>query len=257
LQKVVLGVSGKLGIQYLARGIARFFPGAVFCRETTEKVIALTFDDGPAVDDPASLHVILNALANHNHPIANPENQAKATFFLISSHVTEAAEKVITDLVAQGHEVGNHGVRDEPHAVLFRERFAQQFQEAHERLTTLTDQPIRWYRPGWGIYHRQMRETLLQTAGYEPRVALASILPIDPFPLFYNPTFTLTYVKRHLFPGAILVLHCGSAAHTRRTATVLQSLLPYLREQGYRVCTLSELVATSTSIVGRAEQLDD
>lgn len=225
--------------------VARLFPGAVFYRETTEKVVALTFDDGPPIDDPTALQVILDVLVHHNHSITNPAEQAQATFFLISSHLAEAFSEVIQNLIAQGHEIGNHGVRDEPHATLSHERFCQQFQEAHERLTPLTDHPVRWYRPGWGIYHHRMQETLQKMSGYEPRVALASIILVDPFPLFDRPAFTLAYIKQHIFPGAILVLHCGSAAHACRTATVLQSLLPYLQKQGYRVCTLSVLLDRS------------
>ena len=68
----------------------------VFSRVTTEeRVLALTFDDGP---HPRYTHAILDLLGQYG---------AKATFFVIGKNLlyyAEAAKRA----VREGHEIGNH-----------------------------------------------------------------------------------------------------------------------------------------------------
>lgn len=63
--------------------------------EPGTKQLALTYDDGP--NDPYT-HQLLEVLAKHD---------AKATFFLIGRYVKQRPE-IVREVVAAGHEVGNH-----------------------------------------------------------------------------------------------------------------------------------------------------
>ena len=63
--------------------------------QTTDKVLAITFDDGP---DLHSTPQILDLLDNHG---------AKATFFALGRNVA-AHPKIARDIVQRGHELGNH-----------------------------------------------------------------------------------------------------------------------------------------------------
>ena len=65
-------------------------------------------------------------------------------------------------MIEQGHEVANHGTEDETTALLKPEVFATQFLEAHERITEKCQQPLRWYRPGRGLYKKSMLKALPQ-----------------------------------------------------------------------------------------------
>jgi peptidoglycan/xylan/chitin deacetylase (PgdA/CDA1 family) len=76
------------------------------------------------------------------------------------------------------------------------------------------------------------------------RVVLGSVYPFDAQLAF--PGFLAWYVLRNVRPGAILVLHDG-AERGGRTAEVLEKVLPVLRERGYRVVTVSELLASAGS----------
>jgi peptidoglycan/xylan/chitin deacetylase (PgdA/CDA1 family)/glycosyltransferase involved in cell wall biosynthesis len=69
--------------------------GSLVAVRTTERVMALTFDDGP---DPASTPVLLDMLASHG---------MKATFFLIGSRAA-AHPELVARIVAEGHAIGNH-----------------------------------------------------------------------------------------------------------------------------------------------------
>ncbi len=70
--------------------------------ELTEKLIAVTFDDGPSRQTPA----ILDVLGEHG---------ALATFFVLGERV-EGKEEVLGRIMAEGHEVGNH-TYSHPHAL--------------------------------------------------------------------------------------------------------------------------------------------
>jgi len=63
--------------------------------DTTERVVALTFDDGPT---PAYTGAVLDALAAHD---------AKATFFVVGQRV-HAHPDLVRRAAAAGHEIGNH-----------------------------------------------------------------------------------------------------------------------------------------------------
>lgn len=228
--------------QRLVIQIARLFPEAVFYKATSKKVVALTIDDVPTPDeaDDASTQIILDAIATYNGNIESLNDQVRATFFIISSHLSNKT-MILDRIVEQGHEIGNHGMADETTALLYPEIFAAQLDVAHQRIALQYHQPLRWYRPGRGLYNKAMLHYLQQMPGYEPRFALASMLPVDTFKPTDDALFTAWYVSQHIFPGAILVLHGGSAARSRQTAKALTLILNELKQRDYQTMTLSEL----------------
>jgi peptidoglycan-N-acetylglucosamine deacetylase len=78
--------------------------------------VALTIDDAPCRLDreDCGTRIILEAIAQHNQEYSHLE-PAKATFFIISSHLNPDSP-IIAEIMAQGHEIANHGVIDETHA---------------------------------------------------------------------------------------------------------------------------------------------
>lgn len=222
--------------------IARRFPDAVFYKNTTERVVALTIDDVPTPNElgDASTQCILAAIADHNQTITDPADRVRATFFIITSHLSEGTT-ILEEMVQQGHEIANHGIADDTTAFQHPEIFNLQLRASHQRINELCNQPIRWYRPGRGLYNQAMVNSLRQMPGYEPRFALASMLPVDTFIPTNKPEFTVRYVSQFIFPGAILLLHGGSVSACGNTAVALKAILNLLQAQNYRVVTLSEL----------------
>jgi len=227
----------------ILQGLSQVFPNALFYKPTQLKVVALTIDDVPTPSDVQgeSTKLILDAIAAHNQQFHI--NRAAATFFIISSHL-RGNTAILDAILNDGHEIGNHGVIDTTHAYLSPTRFESQLREAHQRLVTPRQPRIRWYRPGRGLYRPSMMRALTRLGeleGYEMKMALASVLPLDTFQSFSNPAFTARYVSQFIFPGAILVLHGGSRRQSLNTAQVLKILLPQLTQAGYRILTLSQL----------------
>ncbi len=228
--------------QQLVIQLAKRFPDAIFYKETTERVVALTIDDVPTPNDPgdASTRCILEAIATHNLAFDRVSDRVRATFFIITSHLAQGST-ILNDIVAAGHEIGNHGIADDNTALQHPEIFSLQLRASHQRITDDCSQPLRWYRPGRGLYNQAMVQSLRQMDGYEPRFALASMIPIDTFTPTNNPDFTVRYVSQFIFPGAILLLHGGSIGNCQNTAIALFRILNLLKSQNYRVVTLSEL----------------
>ena len=228
--------------QQLIIQLAKRFPDAIFYKETTERVVALTIDDVPTPNDPgdASTRCILEAIATHNRAVDEAGDRVRATFFIITSHLAQGSP-ILTDIVAAGHEIGNHGIADDNTALQHPEIFSLQLRASHQRLLEDCSQPLRWYRPGRGLYNQTMVQSLRQMASYEPRFALASMIPIDTFTPTNSPDFTVRYVSQFIFPGSILLLHGGSIGNCQNTTAALIRILSLLKSQNYRVVTLSEL----------------
>ncbi|MEM7594640.1 MAG: polysaccharide deacetylase family protein [Cyanobacteria bacterium P01_A01_bin.83] len=232
--------------QELVNGVAQFFPDAIFYHQTTEKVVALTIDDAPCPQDQEDYgtRLILQAIAKHNQQYSHLE-PAKATFFIISSHL-RLNSPIISEIMAHGHEIANHGVIDETHALLTPKQFELQLKQAHEQLLDLTGiDGIRWYRPGRGFYNQTMLKAIADLTAkenYDLKLVLASMIPFDTFEITNHPWLTAMYTKQMIFPGAILVFHANSIQVANNTAIALKLILEDLRQRGYRIVTVSELL---------------
>src|SRR5688500_18860144 len=206
--------------RWLVPRIAAGSPRCLYAVPTSERVVALTLDDGP---DPANTARVLTVLREHD---------AHATFFLISDRV-RGNETLVSAIVAGGHELGNHLTRDEPSIDLEPETFEAAALEAGTVLSRYA--PVRWLRPGSAWYDDEMLETI-DRLGY--RCALGSVYPFDPH--VRSTRIASSYILASVRPGPALVLpEVGTRGP--RTVETLQRVLPVLGERGYRVVTLSEL----------------
>jgi len=210
--------------RWLVDRLARWYPGCLYRVPTKAQLVALTIDDGP---DPSTTPLLLAELRRQG---------ARATFFLIAERV-ESQEGLVRRLVAEGHEVGNHFTRDRPSIRLSPRAFESDLLQAHQALTTFG--PVKWARPGSGWYSRAMLQ-VLRRHGYG--CALGSVYPFDA--AIPSASLAARFVLRHARSGDVVVLHDGGA-RGERTARVLRVVLPELRRRGYRIVSLSELVAAA------------
>ncbi len=211
---------------WLIDKLALWYPGCLYRVSVQQRLLALTIDDGP---DSASTPLILDQLQRHG---------ARATFFLITSRL-QGQERLMQRLRAEGHELGNHLTQDRPSIRLSPPEFEADLLRAHRELIPWAH-PI-WARPGSGWYSQEMIG-LMRRHGY--RCALGSVYPFDT--AIPSVRWATSHILRNARPGAIVVLHDGGS-RGRRTARVLANVLPELRRRGYRVVSLTELVATGAN----------
>ena len=196
-------------------------PEAVFAVSTTQKLIALTIDDGP---DPATTPAILELLDEYG---------AYATFFVIGEYLA-GNERIVERIVGSGHELGNHMMADRASIRLSEQEFAAEMIEAHRLLSPFGD--VHWLRPASGWYTPAMAR-LARRHGY--RIVLGSIFPLDH--LIPSSGFASKFIALNARPGRIIVLHDGGG-RGRRTLRTLRHGLPNLLGMGYEIVTVGELL---------------
>jgi peptidoglycan/xylan/chitin deacetylase (PgdA/CDA1 family) len=211
--------------EWLLSRLRKRSPEVLYSIDTQAPVVALTIDDGP---DPGSSPVILDLLEEYG---------AHATFFLITERIP-GNEGIVQQMIAEGHELGNHLTEDEPSINLSLEEFERALIEADTMLSEFTD--VQWIRPGSGWYNEDML-AIMEKHGY--RCALGSVYPYDPQIGLY--WYSAQYVLWKIRPGSVIVLH-DYDTRGQRTAKALEIILPELADRGYRVVTLSELTAAQT-----------
>ncbi|NUU63513.1 polysaccharide deacetylase family protein [Paenibacillus agri] len=196
---------------------------------TSQKVIALTFDDGP---DPAETELILDLLQQYN---------AKSTFFAIGKRIA-AYPDIARRVVAEGHELANHTYNH----VYFKRPISEK--QVHEELD-LTEKEIikvsgkrsNLFRPPGGMYD----ETLINVSN---QMGLKPILwswHQDTRDWNRPGVYAISNkVIRNAHNGDIVLFH--DHVHGKsQTRQALKIILPELEKQGYRFVTVSELIKLS------------
>jgi peptidoglycan/xylan/chitin deacetylase (PgdA/CDA1 family) len=206
----------------IASRAAATFPGCYYFADTDEKIIALTIDDGP---DSITTPDILSVLDQY---------KAKATFFLISDHIT-GNEDLVSQMVKQGHELGHHMTKGETTIRLPYDDFRKKFDQADSVLSQYDK--IRWFRPGSAWYSKRMIAYLTH-GEYDYRCALGSVYPFDP--LIPSTIFATVFISKNIKSGSVVVLH-DRDSRGKRTAKILRQILPKLQDRGYKFVTLTEL----------------
>ena len=202
--------------------ISHLASNALFYVKTKKPMVALTIDDSPSNN---GTQLILDTLEQYD---------AKATFFIITSYL-EKQKQVIRDLLEEGHEIGNHLVSNTANILLSPSRFKQDLRKSHETLSQYAE--MKWFRPGSGWYSKKMLRAIEE---YNYNIVLGSVYPFDPQLPFAS--YIKNHILRNVFPGAIIILH-DHGSRGPRTARILQEVLPALKNEGYTVGTVSELVA--------------
>lgn len=221
--------------RYLLGYLRAKYPDVLFEEPSiTTKTMALSFDDAPSqyTDE------ILAALARHD---------AKATFFVIGSQVDTRGEQTLRKIVREGHELGNHAMHDEPSSSLSNDELEAQAAKVKEMLVAAYTAegkilPNNYFRPGSGFFNLRMRD-LLGNRGY--RITLGSIYPHDPQMPY--PELNAKHIRSSAHPGGIII------CHDRRgwTVPMLDMLLPQLKEDGWKLVTITDLVKSVEPLGGR------
>lgn len=206
--------------RWMHRAAEAALPAVLVRVDTDSLAVALTIDDAPS---PEVTPGFLEVLRRHG---------VKATFFVIGSRAEQYPELVET-IRADGHELANHLWEDRPSIQLSDEEFVRRLRRT-DALIRLTG-PLKWCRPGSGWIDDRMVE-LLHENGY--RACLASVYPLD---LVAPRRVTVWQFTGNVRPGAILVLHDGGSQRAGNVE-ILDEVLTWLEDAGYRVGTVSELV---------------
>lgn len=191
---------------------------------TKDKVVALTYDDGPA---PAYTTELLEILK---------DNGIKATFFVVGAHA-EKHPDLIKAIYEGGHEIGNH-TWSHPQLVWKWPQFTRdQISRTDALLRSLGYKGTIHFRAPYGIKFLVLPWIL--TESHRQHI-LFDVVPED----WKRPGVSsiVDRVVEKVRPGSIILLHDGRGDRSQ-TVAATPKIIHRLKEQGYRFVTISELVA--------------
>src|SRR5436190_5276509 len=193
--------------------LKKIYPSYLWSISTKEKILYLTFDDGP---HPEITPFVLRQLKRYN---------ALATFFCIGKNVVSfpAIYKQIHD---EGHAVGNHTYNHLNGWKTENEIYLKDIAEASKVIDST------FFRPCYGRITSFQASKLKQVMkDKEPIIVMWDVLSGD-FDTACSPQQCLANVLFASVPGSIIVFHDSEKAFPRLEYT-LPRILKYFSEKGY------------------------
>ena len=187
-----------------------------------EKVVALTFDDGPALITRDILTVL-------------DQEKVKATFFVVGNNI-DLYPDILQEIYSAGHEIGNH-TNTHPFAFLLdKQELAKDILINEEKIYEQVGIRPNIFRAPYALYPQNLMEIT-------DMLGLAIISwDVDPEDWkMVNKEIIVNRVMRDINPGSIILLHDGPPELDRtNTLEALKQIIIELKDHGYQFLTISE-----------------
>ncbi|MEG4015240.1 MULTISPECIES: polysaccharide deacetylase family protein [unclassified Microcoleus] len=189
----------------------------------SEKVIALTVDDGPW---PETTEQMLDIFQ---------QNDVKATFFWIGKSIENSPE-IARRVVAAGHAIGNH-TWHHWYDSMDAATVADEIDRTAKLIYETTGVKTTFFRPPGGVLNNGLAK-YAKDRNYS--VVMWSVTSADTDP-HAQPSAFVNNVLKGAKPGAIVLMHDGGGDRSR-TIKALPEMIAGLKKQGYRFVTVPELL---------------
>ena len=192
----------------------------IYCVETDQKKVALSFDAAWGNEDTAQ---ILEILKNHN---------VHVTFFMTGGWVENYPDDVKA-ILAAGHDLGNHSENHKNMSQLSTSEQEEELMKVHNKVKELTGYEMNLFRPPYGD------NTVVLTAkklGYY--TIQWDVDSLDWKDYGVDSIIKTVTQHKHLGNGSIILCHNGA----KYTAQALDTMLTTLKDQGYEIVPVSELI---------------
>jgi peptidoglycan-N-acetylglucosamine deacetylase len=183
------------------------YPGAMFRMKTEEKLLCLTFDDGP---DPGSTFLLLEILEKYN---------IKGIFFC-DGRAAEKYPELVDLIISKGHITGNHGYLHLDGWKSSTKNYIEDISKASCFINS------RLLRPPFG--HLRIKQNILLKKKY--KVVFWDVMPYD-FDKGFGSENSLGILKKRIRSGSIIVLHDTPLSSSLK---FLPAFLDFASAGGYR-----------------------
>lgn len=185
--------------------------------KSSQKEVALTFDDGPH-----SLYTpqLLDGLKKRG---------VKASFFLIGQNI-DGNEDIIRRMKEEGHLIGNHS---QSHMQLTKENAelaCQQISSTNQKIYEITGEMPSYIRPPYGSWNEELECMVPMT------VVLWDVDPLDW--KTQNKGKIVSHVKKHVEDGSIILLHDVYGTSVEAALEIIDTL----SQEGYNFVTVDEVL---------------
>jgi peptidoglycan/xylan/chitin deacetylase (PgdA/CDA1 family) len=194
------------------------FGGVIDGVATNQRVVALTFDDGPTLN---TREIVNDLKTSGDH----------ATFFWVGSRITTDAARYS---LAAGEELANHTWNHPNMWKLDSAEASAEIGLTSARIAQFTGRPPTWFR---SPFNRLFRAELGEVKAHHLLYANYNVTSVDWMPGASAPEI-LQKISDGLKPGGVILMH-DSPNHD--PASFLPQVLSLLKARGYRVVTMSQL----------------
>lgn len=205
--------------------IKRIFPNYVWDFSSRDKVLYLTFDDGPT---PEITQWTLNTLKQYN---------AKATFFCIGNNVAKHPE-IFHAILNEGHSIGNH---TQDHVKGWDTTTSKYLENVAEADTIITKElenttiKLNLFRPPFGQLKNKQGKAIIQL-GY--KIVMWSVVAFDWEQKVPKEQCLKNVINKASVKNNIIVFH-DSVKASRNMMYALPKVLEHFSKKGYTFKAIS------------------
>ena len=194
----------------------------IYCVETDEKKVALSFDAAWGNEDTEK---ILEILKKH---------KVHVTFFMTGGWV-ESYPDDVKAIKEAGHDLGNHSENHKNMSQLSDDEKKEELMKVHNKVQELTGYEMFLFRPPYGDYDNAVVKVAKDCGYFTIQWDVDSLDWKD-----YGVDSILKTVTghKHLGNGSIILCHNGA----KYTAKALDTLIATLKNDGYTFVPVSELI---------------
>ena len=200
---------------------SNFFLPVICSATTDQKIIAISFDDGPANEHTAE---ILQMLKHQG---------VEAAFFCIGKRIS-GNEELFKQLIGEGHVIGNHSYSHHTFFDFFSaKKMLADLQMMAVEMEKATGLKPKLFRPPYGVINPNLKKAIIN-GGYTP--VGWSVRSMDT--VIKNEKTLLGKISKSLKPGAIFLFHDTS----KTTLAVLPAFITWVKKSGYAIVRLDKML---------------
>lgn len=184
-----------------------------------DKVVALTFDDGP---NTTTTNEVLDVLEKH---------QVVASFFLIGNNITDESAKAVKRAHALGCEIDNHSKSHNYMNEMAPEDIKAEIKFVDDKVYEMTGEHTKFFRPPFIAIGDVMWENI--------SLPFISGLGCNDWDDKVTVEKRVAIITKGVTDGTIILMH--DAQGNSKTVEAIDQIIPALKEQGYRFTTVSGL----------------
>lgn len=206
----------------------QFFGTLVNRVETTQKVVALTFDDAPNQKTLEVLKIL-------------EDRDAPATFFVIGKNIEQHPD-IARAIVSAGMTVGNHSYSHQRFVFKSQDFIDFEIQKTNQLVRNSGYQGEITFRPPNG---KKLFGLPRYLHGHNIKTIMWDIEP-DTYVAGNSEAIT-KYTLDHVRPGSIILLHPFCEQECAADREALPQIINGLKEKGYTLVTIDKLLANSAN----------
>lgn len=192
----------------------------IYCVETSENKIAISFDAAWGADNTQRIMDILEAY------------KVNATFFLVGFWVDKYPE-MVKEIDARGFEIGNHSENHPQMSKLSCEQMRAEILSVNEKIKAITQKTPTVFRPPYGDYCDGLIDTLNSEKMYCIQWSIDSLDWKE-----FGRQELVKRVLKNIKAGDIILFHNNAKYTPEALPEILESIL----SQGFSVCSVGELI---------------